>query len=189
MWTRCFHLQLRLSSNPAIQPKLECPCAIHPKLECPCAVHPLCSMWSSYRAVCHGCQNRYPKKLTPPLDLCIQTEEWWQYTPAGALVPQVRWSNTYYHCRLSCVKLKWPGFTPSQLVVDEFVASRLGEVHKQHLFDQFHLTLEWFHCSVWLSMFAQFLTCIWVIFSNIFYCTYVWQFSNICGCFVGFRTE
>ena len=40
------------------------------------------------------------------------------------------------------------GFTPSQLVVDEFVVSRLGEVHKQHLFEQFHLTLERFHCFV-----------------------------------------
>ena len=92
-------------------------------------------------SVCYGCRNRYPKKLAPPLDLCLQTEEWRQYTPAGALVPQVRWSNTY-DCRLSCVKLMWPGFTPSHLVVDEFVVSCLGEVHKQHLFDQFDLILE-----------------------------------------------
>ena len=47
VWTRYFHLQLRLSTQPSNPTR---PCAVHPKLECHCVVHPLCSVWSSYRA-------------------------------------------------------------------------------------------------------------------------------------------
>ena len=41
-------------------------------------------------SVCYGCRNRYPKNPKPPDDICLQTEEWRQFTPAGSLLPQTR---------------------------------------------------------------------------------------------------
>ena len=46
----------------------------------------------------------------PPDDLCLQTEEWRQFTPAGSVMPQTRWSNTYYHLHVHCVRLKWRSY-------------------------------------------------------------------------------
>ena len=45
-------------------------------------------------SVCYGCQNKYPKKAEPPDNICLQTEEWREFTPPGALAPQTRLSNT-----------------------------------------------------------------------------------------------
>lgn len=55
-------------------------------------------------SVCYGCWNKYPKKAEPPDNICLQTEEWREFTPPGALAPQTCWSNTYY-LRVRCVQL------------------------------------------------------------------------------------
>ena len=52
--------------------------------------------------VCYGCQNRYSKSPKPPDDTCLQTEVWKQFTPAGRLLPQTRWSDTYYYLHVNC---------------------------------------------------------------------------------------
>lgn len=54
-------------------------------------------------SVCYGCRNKYPKKAEPPDNICLQTEEWREFTPPGALAPQTCWSNTYL--RVRCVQL------------------------------------------------------------------------------------
>ena len=59
-------------------------------------------------STCYGCRNKYSKNPQPPDDICLQTEEWREFMPPGGVVPQTRWSNTYYHLRVRCVCLKWP---------------------------------------------------------------------------------
>ena len=64
--------------------------------------------------------NKYSRSPKPPDDICLQTEEWRQLTPAGSLLLQTRWSNTYYHLHVNCVHLKWPTFDPLiQVIVEE----------------------------------------------------------------------
>ena len=36
------------------------------------------------------------------------------FIPAGSLVPQTRWSNTYYHVSVNCVYHKWLMFDHQQ---------------------------------------------------------------------------
>ena len=45
------------------------------------------------------CMQKFYKH---PDDICLQTEEWKQFTPAGSLLPQTHWSNTYYHLHVNC---------------------------------------------------------------------------------------
>lgn len=54
-------------------------------------------------SVGYGCRNKYPKKAEPPDNICLQIEEWREFTPPGALAPQTCWSNTYL--RVRCVQL------------------------------------------------------------------------------------
>jgi len=79
-------------------------------------------------SICYGCRNKYPKKAEPPDNICLQTEEWREFTPPGALAPQTRWSNSYY-LRVRCVQLKWPYFDPyTQMVIDDDIWSHLTSV-------------------------------------------------------------
>ena len=61
-------------------------------------------------SVCIGCSNRYPKSPKPPEDLCIKHQEWQQFTPQGADLPQTKYTNVYYHCSPECVWLYNPYF-------------------------------------------------------------------------------
>ena len=84
--------------------------------------------------ICYGCRNKYPKKPSPPNDLCLQTVEWRQYFPWGSNFPHSRWSNTYYHPRVICVHHNWPLFDPTlQVKIDSDVRSQLTNVHKNFI--------------------------------------------------------
>lgn len=78
-------------------------------------------------STCYGCRNKYSKKPEPPDNICLQTEEWREFTSHGALVPQKRWSNTYYHVRKHCVQLKWRSF---KVIIDDNIKNRLLQCHK-----------------------------------------------------------
>ena len=85
-------------------------------------------------SICYGCRNKYPKKPSPPNDLCLQTVEWRQYFPQGSNFPHSRWSNTYYHPRVICVRHNWPLFDPTlQVKIDSDVRSQLTNVHKNFI--------------------------------------------------------
>ena len=91
-------------------------------------------------SICIGCNNRYSKSPKPPDDLCIKHQEWRQFTPQGADVPQKKYSNVYYHCKPECVWLRCPYFFPGSLQTDE-VDEQLLPQHKQHLSSCFGLSL------------------------------------------------
>ena len=62
----------------------------------------------------------YSKSPKLPDDICLQTEEPRQFTPAGSLLSQIRWSNAYYHLHVNYVHLKWPTFNLlTQVIVKE----------------------------------------------------------------------
>ena len=83
-------------------------------------------------SVCYGCWNRYSKSPELPDDICLQTEEWRQFTPAGSLLSQTRWSNTYYHLHVNCAHLKWPTFNLlTQVIVEENIQAHLLDSHKE----------------------------------------------------------
>ena len=92
-------------------------------------------------SVCYGWRNRYTKNPKPPDDLCLQTEEWRQFTPPGSVVPQTHWSNTYYHLHVHCVRLKWPMFnSQAQVIVEEGIKSHLLDSHRQKIFKELGVT-------------------------------------------------
>ena len=90
-------------------------------------------------SVGYGCRNRYSKSPMPPDDICLQTEEWRQFTPAGSLVPQTRWSNTYYHVSVNCVRHKWPMFDPQQVIVEESIQTRLVDSNREKILNELGL--------------------------------------------------
>ena len=90
-------------------------------------------------SVCYGCRNRYSKSPMPPDDICLQTEEWRQFTPADSLVPQTRWSNTYYHVSVNCVRHKWPMFDPKQVIVEESIQAHLVDSHREKILNELGL--------------------------------------------------
>ena len=92
-------------------------------------------------SVCYGCRNRYSKNAKPPDDLCLQTEEWRQYTPTGSLLPQSHWANTYYHMHVNCVRLRWKMFDPQTQVIVDDIKDRLLCEHKEKILKELGLTI------------------------------------------------
>ena len=97
-------------------------------------------------SICYGCHNKYSKKPPPPINLCLQTEEWREYTPQGghSAVPQTRsrWANTYYHLNVTCVCLRWPSFDPTtQVVIEDHIRPQLLESHKDLALHQLGLRI------------------------------------------------
>lgn len=83
-------------------------------------------------STCIGCHNRYTNKQ-PPNDLCIRHQEWRQYTPQGADLPQSKFANVYYHCKPDCVWLRCPNFVPGCVEVPDEAQVQLSQGHKDHL--------------------------------------------------------
>ena len=92
-------------------------------------------------SVCAGCRNKYPKKPTPPDDLCIRHQEWREFVPAGSQTPQSRFANVYYHFTPHCVWLRCPGFVPTLLEVPPDLYSLLHTSHKERLEKDFLIHL------------------------------------------------
>ena len=78
-------------------------------------------------------QNKYVKPVAPPNDLCIKHQEWRQFTSPNTQVPQSKYSNAYYHCKVQCVWLRFPHFVPSELQVPPEVLHMLTPNHKQYI--------------------------------------------------------
>ena len=78
--------------------------------------------------------------VNPPEDLCIKHQEWRQFTPQGADLPQMKYTNVYYHCRPECVWLRNPYFMPESLNIEE-VEEQLVLDHKIHLLSFFGLNV------------------------------------------------
>jgi len=88
-------------------------------------------------SICFGCRNKYRKPAIPPDDICLQTEEWRQFTPVGSQVPQCCWSNTYYHLQANCVRSKWPMFNPQiQVIIERDVVAQLQDSHRQKIYKE-----------------------------------------------------
>lgn len=51
--------------------------------------------------------------------------------------PTSKYGNAYYHLKLQCLKLKWPGITAEEIVVPVDAASRLKDNHKGVLYRVF----------------------------------------------------
>ena len=68
-----------------------------------------------------------------PDDICLQTEEWRQFTPVGSLLLQTCWSNTYYHHHVNCAHFKRPKFPLTQVIVKESIRAHLLDSHKEKI--------------------------------------------------------
>lgn len=93
-------------------------------------------------SVCFGCRNKYGKNLKEPHNICLQTSEPRVYTPQGSSVQQSRWGNTYYHCKIQCVRLKWPNFHPQMhVIVHHSIKEKLSPLHKGYISSELGLHL------------------------------------------------
>ena len=94
---------------------------------------------------CQGCskkilRNSDGKVLPPPNDLVLQHKErvLFNNPKTGMYQLSVDHRNVYYHARLSCVKLKFPSFSPGQHVrVNKDTFVRLTHVHKEFISQEF----------------------------------------------------
>ena len=48
-------------------------------------------------SVCNGCRNRFEKNSKPPDDVCVQHQEWRNFTSPTTNLPDSRFGNAYYH--------------------------------------------------------------------------------------------
>ena len=85
--------------------------------------------------VCAGHRNRYPKSSLPPDDLCIKHQEWCEYIEEGTQVQKHCFGNAYYHFNQSCIKIRFPAFIASQLVIPEL------DTQKERLSCSFSITI------------------------------------------------
>ena len=92
-------------------------------------------------SVCIGCKNKYPKAPKPPQDLCIKHEEWRQFTPQNTAIPQSKFGNVYYHCRMECIWMRCPNFIPNDLHIPPEVVENLMPAHKELLQSMFGLSV------------------------------------------------
>ena len=83
--------------------------------------------------VCNGCREHYEQFD----DIVIQHEEYRSFTNPQTGLPAKKMGNTYYHCRLQCVLLKWPGFHAQMLVIGDEVKERLTDLQKTILHNEF----------------------------------------------------
>ena len=79
---------------------------------------------------CAGCGNKYCKPPVPPYDLCVQHREWRSFTSPGG-GPQSKFSPSYYHVNLQCIRRNWPLFSPRHLIISPEMSSKLKPVHKE----------------------------------------------------------
>ena len=71
--------------------------------------------------MCNGCTEHYDQFG----DIVIQHEEYRSFTNLQTGLPAKKFGNAYYHCRLQCISLKWPGFHAQMLGIGDDVKERL----------------------------------------------------------------
>jgi hypothetical protein len=81
-------------------------------------------------SVCNGCRNRFDKDAQPPYDLCIQHEEWRNFTSPVSHLPDSRYGNAYHHASPACIVARWPSFVYSSLVIPATILAQLQPSHK-----------------------------------------------------------
>ena len=116
------------SSLPSVPPPL-IPCTTSPTNNSPFTL----AFIAGNIRVCRGCRQRFIKPPVPPNNLCVRHQEWQEFTPAGASVPQRRFGNVYYHCNVACILSRCPGFTPAMLVIPPTILVQLLPVHTTFL--------------------------------------------------------
>ena len=84
-------------------------------------------------STCFGCKNWFAKKLQPPNDLLIRSQDWREFLSPVTDTPQERFGNVYYHCRTECVWIRWPAFLPQQITVLPDVLQEMTETHKEYV--------------------------------------------------------
>lgn len=92
-------------------------------------------------STCNGCRNKFNKSIQPPLDLCVQHEEWRNFISPVSHLPDSRFGNAYYHASPLCIMSRWPAFTPSSLVIPPAVYNQLLPSHKTHVQSLFGVTV------------------------------------------------
>ena len=92
-------------------------------------------------SVCNGCRNRFDKTAQPPYDLCIQHEEWRNFTSPVSHLPDSRFGNAYYHASPACIMARWPLFVPSSLVIPSSILTKLQPSHKSYIHSTFGILL------------------------------------------------
>ena len=98
----------------------------------------LCFITGNIR-VCIGCRSTYLKPPKPPHNLCIQHEEWREFTSPNTSKPQSKFGNVYYHCRKECIWMRCPSFTSSELYIPPEM--QLTSVHKNSILSVFGITV------------------------------------------------
>ena len=96
--------------------------------------------------MCSGCRRPFPKKpdgdfADPPYNLAIKHEEDREFFHPSTKEKMCKYGNAYYHVFSSCLEVKWPEFSPSQLNISPEVHQELLPIHKQLLFSNFGLSL------------------------------------------------
>ena len=84
-------------------------------------------------SICNGCRNKFDKNAQPPYDLCVQHEEWRNFTSPVSRLPDCRFGNAYCHASLSCIVARWPSFVPSSLIIPTSILNKLQPAHKSYL--------------------------------------------------------
>lgn len=92
-------------------------------------------------SVCNGCRNKFDKNAQPPYDLCIQHEEWRNFTSPVSHLPESRFGNAYYHASFACIVARWPSFVSASLVIPTCIMSKLQPSHKSYLHSMFGILL------------------------------------------------
>jgi len=93
----------------------------------------LCEITGDF-SVCIGCCNKYSKNHK---DMCIQHQEWREYTLPGQAV-----SHVITMFNVQCVWLRCPWFDPTQLEIPPEVMTSLGMEHKSKLAEDFGIIID-----------------------------------------------
>ena len=84
--------------------------------------------------MCNECRRKFDKTYQT---LCVQHEDWRQYTSPVTKLPESKYGNAYYHVHPWCIMSKWPAFLPGELQVSEEMKSHLAPQHKELISELF----------------------------------------------------
>ena len=88
-------------------------------------------------SVCSGCRCNFGQND----EIVIKHPEFRSYNSPVTGHPTSKFGNAYYHIKMRCLKLKWPGVKVEDIVVPEEVATQLKDTHKSLLCQEFSLQL------------------------------------------------
>jgi len=86
-------------------------------------------------SVCNGCRDHYNQFD----EIVIRHGEYRSFINPQTSLPAKKFGNAYYHCQMSCIKIKWPAFYGQLLVVEDDVKHQLTDGQKALLYKEFGL--------------------------------------------------